>query len=40
MNLITGTKDLDTKGLIYSALYNRLVAAEVKDLPILIYNTS
>jgi hypothetical protein len=36
--LITGTKDLENKGFIYSALYKRLEDADVKELPMLIYN--
>ena len=40
MNLITGTKKHREKDLIYSVLYKRLEIAEIKELPILIYNTS
>ena len=40
MNLITGTKYHDEKDLIYSALYKRILIAETKELPMLIYNTS
>ena len=40
MNLIIGTKDHAEKDLIYSNLYNRLEIADIKELPILIYNTS
>jgi hypothetical protein len=39
-NLITGTKNHAEKDLIYSVLYKRLEIAEVKELPVLIYNTS
>jgi hypothetical protein len=40
MNLITGTKTHDEKDLIYSTLYKRLEIAEIKELPMLLYNTS
>ena len=40
MNLITGTKRHTEKDLIYSMLYKRLQIAEIKDLPMLIYNIS
>jgi hypothetical protein len=40
MNLITGTKNHAEKDHIYSILYKLLEIAEIKDLPILIYNTS
>ena len=40
MNLITATKKHAEKDHIYSILYKRLNIAEIKDLPILIYNTS
>jgi hypothetical protein len=40
MNLITGTKRHTEKDLIYSMLYKRLLIAEIKDLPMLIYNIS
>ena len=40
MNLIIGTKNHAEKDLIYSALYKRLEIADIKELPILIYNTS
>ena len=40
MNLITGTKKHDEKDLIYSSLYKRLEIAEIKELPMLLYNTS
>ncbi len=40
VNLITGTKNHAEKDLIYSVLYKRLEIAEIKELPMLIYNTS
>ena len=40
VNLITGTKYHAEKDLIYSVLYKRLEIAEIKELPMLIYNTS
>ena len=40
MNLITGTKNHAEKDLIYNTLYKRLEIADVKELPVLIYNTS
>jgi hypothetical protein len=40
MNLITGTKDHAEKDHIYNVLYKLLEIAEIKELPILIYNTS
>ena len=40
MNLITGTKNHDDRDLIYSALYKRLEIAEIKELPMLVYNIS
>jgi hypothetical protein len=40
INLISGTKNLPNRGLIYSALYKRLEAADVKELPMLFYNIS
>lgn len=40
MNLITGTKKHDEKDLIYSTLYKRLEIAEIKELQMLLYNTS
>ena len=40
MNLITGTKKHAEKDHIYSVLYKRLEIAEIKELPMLIYNTS
>jgi hypothetical protein len=40
MNLITGTKNHAEKDLIYSTLYKRLEIADIKELPMLIYNTS
>jgi hypothetical protein len=40
MNLITGTKGHAEKDLIYSVLYKRLEIAEIKELPMLIFNTS
>jgi len=40
VNLITGTKNHPEKDLIYSVLYIRLEIAEIKELPMLIYNTS
>ena len=40
MNLIIGTKKHPEKDLIYSVLYKHLEIAEIKELPMLIYNTS
>ena len=40
MNLITGTKDHAEKDHIYNVLYKLLEIAEIKELPMLIYNTS
>ena len=40
MNLITGTRKHEEKDHIYSVLYKMLEIAEIKELPILIYNTS
>jgi hypothetical protein len=40
MNLITGTKKHAEKDHIYSVLYKLLEIAEIKELPMLIYNTS
>ena len=40
MNLITGTKDHAEKDHIYNVLYKMLEIAEIKELPMLIYNTS
>ena len=40
VNLITGTKNHPEKDLIYSLLYKRLEIADIKELPMLIYNTS
>ena len=40
MNLIIGTEKHAEKDLIYSVLYKRLEIAEIKELPMLIYNTS
>ena len=40
MNLITGTKNHPEKDHIYSILYKLLEIAEIKELPMLIYNTS
>jgi len=40
MNLITGTKDHSEKDHIYNVLFKLLEIAEIKDLPMLIYNTS
>ena len=37
--MITGTKNHAEKDLIYSVLYKRLEIAEIKELPMLIYNT-
>jgi hypothetical protein len=39
-NLITGTKDHALRDHIYSVLYKLLEIAEIKELPMLIYNTS
>jgi hypothetical protein len=38
--LIIGTQNHAEKDLIYSNLYKRLEIADIKELPILIYNTS
>jgi hypothetical protein len=40
MNLITGTKNHAERDHIYSILYKLLEIAEIKELPMLIYNTS
>ena len=40
INLIIGTQNHAEKDLIYSNLYKRLEIADIKELPILIYNTS
>ena len=40
MNLITATKKHPEKDHIYSVLYKLLEIAEIKELPMLIYNTS
>jgi F0F1-type ATP synthase delta subunit len=40
MNLITGTKDHAERDHIYNVLYKLLEIAEIKELPMLIYNTS
>jgi hypothetical protein len=40
VNLITGTKKHPERDHIYSVLYNVLEIAEIKELPMLIYNTS
>ena len=40
MNLIIGTEKHAEKDLIYSVLYKRLEITEIKELPMLIYNTS
>ena len=40
MNLINGTKDHAEKDHIYNVLYKLLEIAEIKELPMLIYNTS
>jgi hypothetical protein len=40
MNLITGTKMHAERDHIYSVLYKLLEIAEIKELPMLIYNTS
>jgi hypothetical protein len=40
MNLITGSKSHPEKDLIYSVLLKLLEIAEIKELPMLIYNTS
>ena len=40
INLITGTKDHAEKDHIYNVLYKLLEIAEIKELPMLIYNTS
>jgi hypothetical protein len=40
MNLVIATKNHAEKDLIYSILYKQLEIAEIKELPMLIYNTS
>ena len=40
MNLITATRNHEGKEHIYSVLYKLLEIAEIKELPMLIYNTS
>jgi hypothetical protein len=40
MNLITGTKNHSEKDHIYSVLYKLLELADIKELPMLIYNIS
>ena len=40
VNLITGTKNHAEKDLIYTVLYKRLEISEIKELPMLLYNTS
>ena len=40
MNLITATKKHPERDHIYSILYKLLEIAEIKELPMLIYNTS
>ena len=40
INLIIGTKRHAEKDLIYSVLYKLLAIAEIKELPMLIYNIS
>jgi hypothetical protein len=40
VNLITGTKNHAEKDLIYSVLFKRLEIEEIKELPMLLYNTS
>jgi hypothetical protein len=40
MNLITGTKMHAERDHIYSVLYKLLEIADIKELPILVYNTS
>jgi F0F1-type ATP synthase delta subunit len=40
MNLITATKDHAEKDHIYNVLYKILEIADIKELPMLIYNTS
>ena len=40
VNLITGTKNHPEKDLIYSVIYKRLEIADIKELPMLLYNTS
>jgi hypothetical protein len=40
MNLITGTKKHAERDHIYNILYKLLEISEIKELPILIYNTS
>ena len=39
-DLITATRKHAEKDLIYSVLYKMLEIAEIKELPMLIYNTS
>lgn len=40
MNLITGTKTHKEIDYIYSVLYKKLESADIRKLPMLIYNTS
>jgi hypothetical protein len=40
MNLITATKDHAEIDHIYNVLYKLLEIADIKELPMLIYNTS
>jgi hypothetical protein len=40
MNLIIGTKNHPERDYIYNIIYKLLEIAEIKDLPMLIYNTS
>jgi hypothetical protein len=40
INLITATKDHAEKDHIYNVLYKLLEIADIKELPMLIYNTS
>jgi hypothetical protein len=40
MNLIIGTRQHQERDHIYSVLYKLLEIAEIKELPMLIYNTS
>ena len=40
MNLIIGTKNHPERDHIYNVIYKLLEIAEIKELPMLIYNTS
>jgi hypothetical protein len=40
VNFISETKNHPEKDLIYSVLYKKLEIADIKELPMLVYNTS